>query len=316
MPYTNLTSRSDVAPLVPEEVSKELLGAVTDTSAVLQTFRRIPVSRNAVRFPVLSALPVAYWVNGDTGLKQTTEMAWSNKTMHIEEIATIVPVPDNVLADVEVNVWDEAMPYLTEAVARTLDEAVFFGVNAPGTFPTNLNAAAAAAGNDVTEGATAAEGGFFGDLDAAIGLLEDDGYDPSAIIAARSLRGRLRTARMSTGERLDQGRASADLTGFDGMNIVYPMRGQWPAGGAAGTSVRAFVGDFSEFVVGVRQDITVDVHNEGVIQDNTGAIVYNLLQQDMSALRLKFRVGWQVANRLNRDRPTESERYPVAVIRY
>ena len=27
--------------------------------------------------PVLSALPVAYFVNGDTGLKQTTEAAWA-----------------------------------------------------------------------------------------------------------------------------------------------------------------------------------------------------------------------------------------------
>jgi HK97 family phage major capsid protein len=62
----------------------------------------VPVGRAQVRFPVLSALPVAYWVNGDTGLKQTTEVNWTNKYLNIEEIAAIVPVPDNVVADAEV----------------------------------------------------------------------------------------------------------------------------------------------------------------------------------------------------------------------
>jgi HK97 family phage major capsid protein len=133
--YNNLTSRTDGGALIPEEVSKEMLGKATEQSAVLQMFRRIPVGRAQVRFPVLSALPVAYWVTGDTGLKQTTEVNWSNKYLNIEEIATIVPVPDNVLADVDANIWDEAMPYLSEAFARTLDSAVFFGTNAPSSFP-------------------------------------------------------------------------------------------------------------------------------------------------------------------------------------
>jgi hypothetical protein len=51
-----------------------------------------------------------------------------------------------------------------------------------------------------------------------------------------------------------------------------------------------------------------------VIQDNTGAIVYNLAQQDMSALRLTLRVGWQVANTINYDQPVEASRYPAGVL--
>jgi hypothetical protein len=90
------------------------------------------------------------------------------------------------------------------------------------------------------------------------------------------------------------------------------MRGLFPAGGVAGTNVRAFVGDWSEFVVGVRKDITMDVFREGVIQDNTGAIIYNLMQQDMSAVRLTFRIGWQVSNVVNYDQGVEANRYPAA----
>ena len=62
----------------------------------------------------------------------------------------------------------------------------------------------------------------------------------------------------------------------------------------------------------MRSDISFKVFTEGVIQDDTGAIVYNLMQQDMSAMRLTFRVGWQVANVINYDQSVEASRYPAA----
>jgi HK97 family phage major capsid protein len=310
--YNNITSRTDVQSLIPEEVSTSMLKTATSESAVLTQFRRVPVGRSQVRFPILSVLPVAYFVSGDTGLKQTTEQNWSNKFLNIEEVATIMPVPDNVLADVDVNIWDEAMPYLLEAFGRVIDAAVFFGVNAPGSWPTNISAAAAAAGNTVTEGAVATAGGFFGDIDNLISKVEDDGFDVSGFVAARSIKGKLRAARNSQGDRLDANRVNGSLDSIDGSTVSYPMRGMFPAGGAAGTSLRAFAGDFDQFVVGVRQDISMKVLTEAVIQDNTGAIIYNLAQQDMTAIRLTFRLGWQVSNLLNFDQPVEANRYPVA----
>lgn len=311
MPYDNLTSRTDTQALVPEEVSRDMLGRVSkETSATLQMFRRVPVARNQVRFPILSALPIAYFVNGDTGLKQTTEMAWSNKYLNVEELACIVPLPDNVASDIEsagIDVWAEIRPEIEVAIGRTLDAAVFFGTNAPASWPTNVNAATLAAGNTVTEGATTAEGGIQDDLDELIGLVEDDGYDASGIVAARSLKGKLRRARDTQGRRLDG--INADITEYSGMPIAYPMRGLFPTG-SGGT--RAFVGDFADdFVVGVRQDISFKVFDTGVIQNGSGDIVYNLLQQDMVAARFTFRVAWQVSNRINFDQPTEGSRYPV-----
>jgi HK97 family phage major capsid protein len=310
--YNNVISRTDAASLIPEEVSRDMIATATTESAVLSMFRKVPVGRNQVRMPVLSTLPVAYWVGGDTGLKQTTELNWANKFLNVEEIAVIVPVPDNVLADAEVNIWDEAMPYLVEAFGRTLDSAVFFGTNAPGSFPTNISAASAAAGNTVTEAATAANGGFWGDLDNTIGKVEEDGFDVNGFVAARNARGKLRAARNTQGDRLDAGRLDGALSQIDGLPVTYPMRGLFPSGGSAGTNVRLFAGDWSQFVVGVRQDISIKILTEAVIQDNTGAIMFNLAQQDMTAVRLTFRVGWQVANLVNNDQPTEANRYPVA----
>lgn len=317
MPFDNITSRSDGEALIPEEVSRAMLGKAVEDSAALQLFRRVPVSRKSVRFPILSALPTAYWVNGDTGLKQTTEMAWTNKFMTMEEIATIMPVPENVVADMEINIWDEAEPYLREAFARTLDAAVFFGSNAPASFPTAVVPAAVAAGNTVAEGtATAAQGGFMGDMDNLMAEVEEDGFDVSGYVAARSARRELRATRDTTGQKTDPGRVSPNISTLDGLPVHYPMRGLWPTGGATGSNVRVLAGDFDQFVVGVRQDISFKMLDQAVIQDNTGAIVYNLAQQDMVAMRLVFRVGWQVANTINNDQPTEADRYPAAVLTY
>ena len=311
MAYNNLTSRTDAAALIPEEVSRDLVTRATEESAVLQLFKRVPVGRAQTRMPVISALPVAYWVNGDTGLKQTTEVNWANKYLNIEEIAVILPVPDNVIADVEMNIWDEAMPYMTEAVGRTLDSAVFFGTNAPASFPTNIYSALDSAGNDITEGTAAASGGYMTDIDLALAALEADGYEADSIVAATSFKGKLRGARDANGQRLDAGRISGDLKMLDGMNIVYPMRGLWSTA-TGSTAPRAIFLQRDQFVVGVRQDISFKLFTEGVIQDDTGAIVYNLMQQDMSAMRLTFRVGWQVANVINYDQSTEANRYPAA----
>lgn len=311
MPYDSLISRTDAAALVPEEVSRAMLGRIRgEISAALQLFTRVPVARSQVRFPILSALPIAYWVTGDTGLKQTSEMAWANKYLNIEELAVIVPLPENVVNDLDdsgVDIWAEIRPDIEDAIGNAFDTAVFFGINAPASFPTNVNAAAAAAGNTATIGtATTAAGGIQDDLDVLIGLVEDDGYDPTGIVAKRSLKGLLRRARDTQGQRLAG--VNADYTEYEGLTIAYPARGLWPT---AVSTVRAFVGDFSEFVAGVRQDISFKVFDTGVIQDNTGAIVYNLLQQDMVAVRFTFRAGWQVSNRINSDQPVEANRYPV-----
>lgn len=321
MAYDSITSRTDAGALVPEEVSKELLhDYVPKQSAARAMFRPIPVGRNQVRVPVLSALPVAYFVGGDTGLKQTTEMAWSNKYLNIEEIATIFPIPENVMDDIDANIWDEAKPLLAEAAGRCLDNAVFFGVNAPSSYPTNIYSAAVAAGNVVDVGSAASAGGFYGDIDKLYGVVEDDGYEITGFVAATSAKKNLRAARDTQGRRLDTGRISGDLSLLDGLPVTYPMRGMFPvatngAGGSAAPGVSMFGGDWTQFVIGIRQDITFKVLDQAVIQDNTGAIMFNLAQQDMVALRLTFRVGWQVANTINNDQPNSANRYAAGVLR-
>ncbi len=71
------------------------------------------------------------------------------------------------------------------------------------------------------------------------------------------------------------------------------------------------LGDKTEGIVGTRQDIEVTMLDQAVIQDNTGAIIYNLAQQEMVAVKLVMRGAWEVANTINWLQQTESARSPV-----
>jgi HK97 family phage major capsid protein len=310
MPYDSLTTRADVAATIPEDVGAEIVKVADEMSAAMRFFRRIPMPANQTRFPVLSALPVVYWVNGDTGQKQTTEVAWTNKYINVEEMAAILPIPDAVAEDMEFNIWDRARPMLAEAIGRQLDATIFFGDSASGlNFPTNVAASAVAAGNVYARGtATAAQGGIAEDFNQLVGLVEADGFDVNGVISSRTYRRILRSARDTTGQKL----LDVSTGTLDDIPIQYSMRGLWPTGLSA---AELFAGDWDQFVLGIRRDITFEIFKEGVIQDNTGAIIYNLMQQDMSALRVTFRTGWQVANPLTREQATEANRYPASVLR-
>lgn len=308
MAYDNIISRTDAQALIPEDVATEIIQNMTKESAALTLMRRATMATNQQRMPVLSALPVAYFVNGDTGLKQTTEVAWSNKYLNAEEIACIVPIPEAVLEDASFDVWGEIRPKLEEAVGRTLDAAVFFGVNKPTSWPTDIAANAVSAGNTVARGtATAAQGGIATDISNLMGEVEDDGFDVNGFVTTRAYRRFLRNARATDGQKL----LDISLNTLEGERIVYAMGGLWPTGASA---AEMFAGDWTQFILAVRRDMTYKLLDQAVIQDNTGAIVYNLAQQDMVAMRLTFRAAWQVANFITHEEQTEANRYPIGVL--
>jgi HK97 family phage major capsid protein len=318
MAYNNIISRADAAALIPEEVAAGIIGHVAQQSAALAMFRHVTMSRAQQRMPVIAALPVAYFINpSDTGLKQTTEADWANKYLNAEEIAAIVPIPETVLDDTAFDVWGQVSPLLEEAIGRCLDAAVFFGVGAPASWPVAIVPSATAAGNVATAGTNAQEeGGIVGDISDLMGTVESDGYDVNGMVANRLLRAALRNARSTTGEQLADVPTNSVGTSPSnevyGVPITYPLRGLWPTGAGA---AQAVAGDFTEGILGVRQDITYKILDQAVIQDGAGAIQFNLAQQDMVAMRVVARFAWQVKATLTYDQPSNAQRYPFGVLK-
>jgi HK97 family phage major capsid protein len=309
VPYNNLVTRTNVAALVPEQVSNQMLTTIGEQSAMMAAGTRIPLASNQTRFPILSALPTAYFVNGDTGLKQTTEAAWANRYLYVEELATIVPIPESVMDDAGFDVFGAIRPLMETAIVRALDAAIIFGTTAPTTWATegNLVGKAVAAGNVVARGTNnAAAGGFHQDILDTVGTLELDGYFATAAIGNVTVRGRLRGVRDTTGQQIP---LPDDVPA---IQYAGSLAGLWPTGLSV---AELLIGDFTQLVIGIRQDMTYKVLDQAVLTDGAGAIQFNLPQQDMIALRLVFRAGYAVANPINLQQPTATARSPFAVLR-
>ena len=74
-------------------------------------------------------------------------------------------------------------------------------------------------------------------------------------------------------------------------------------------------GDFSQLVYSIRQDITFKLFTEGVVQNTDGSIAYNLMQNDMVALRAVMRLGWEIPNPINSVEKNKEKRCPFAVMK-
>lgn len=190
--FNSLITRTDASPLIPTDQAAQIIQALPQQSVALSLFRQVNMGTKITTLPVLDSLGQAYWVNGDTGLKQTTDVSWVGVDLVAEEIAAIVPVPDAVTADMSVSPWEAVRPLLVARIGAAIDAAVFAGVNKPPSWPTALIPAATAAGNSILADSTQANGGIATDMGEAFGVVELDGYDVSGVAAARSLRAMLR----------------------------------------------------------------------------------------------------------------------------
>lgn len=321
--YNSQVNRTGGQPLIPEQVQKEIVQGAIEQSAAMKLMKHVPMGTNQTRIPVLDAFPLAYFITGstlsdrDTGLKQTTTMSWDNVYLNAEEIAVIVPIPENLIKDVKYPLWDQIKPRIREAIAITLDAAVFFGTNAPSTWPTAIVPAAVAASNQVVAGTSSID--VLDDINEVMKTVEADGYEVTGFWGRTQLRGTLRGLRATTKELLfvPDNSTPADRIrsgSLFGEQIYFSRAGH--AGFATDAANYSLVaGQWDQAILGIREDIDMQMFREGVITDETGAIIYNLMQQDMVALRVTWRGGFAVPNPINRMQQTEASRYPFSVLK-
>ena len=310
--HAQIIDRTGAASLIPEENAREIIQGVVTQSAVLQRGRKLPnMSSKTYKMPVLDMLPIAYFVNGDTGAKKTTKQAWDKKFITAEEIAVIVPIPEAVLDDSDYDIWGEVKPRVIEAFGKVIDGAVLFDLDKPSTWRDGVVTTATKAGSVVT---LATGDDLYDKIMAEEGIIakiEESGYFVNGHMADISMRAKLRGLKDTTGNPIFKSDMQNGTTySLDGSPMNFPNNGAFDKSKALMIS-----GDFSQLVYAIRQDITFKLFTEGVVQNTDGSIAYNLMQNDMVALRAVMRLGWEIPNPINSMKTDKTKRCPFAILK-
>lgn len=315
MAYNDFIGRSNTGNMIPPEFVDEVIESTKENSVVLGMARRLrDMQRHEMKLTVEDALPMAYFVNGDNGTKGVTKSVWDGVTITAEEIAAIVPVPENVIDDSGTPIWSKVMPQLTEAAGALIDTAVLIGTNKPASWPnailteaqTRSHVKSVPANDPDYYDLILGEGGL-------IAMVEQDGFFVNGHVASIGLRAKLRGVRDEVGQPIfTPTMQGANSYMLDGVGVTFPHNG-----GISNATVLDIAGDWSQLVYSIRKDITFKVFDQGVITDpsNDNAIVANLMQQDMVALRMTMRLGFALPNPVNRVNPNKASRYPFAVLK-
>lgn len=314
--------------VLPVEYGREIIRGLIGRSKALELGRRLPDMRGKTyKLNVNSYLPVAGWVKNSQGVTPNSEGAEINRKpvstyafegvdLVAEELAVIVPIAEDTLADVEdfgIELASELEEQVIGAFQEAIDSAVFFGVGAPWTGFGGIVAGATSANATVAWNGQSGQS-FYDAINDAMTLVEKSGYLPNAIIGGPSINSAFRGSITQMGINVtDQGEIGrlarhVDLTGGFDESTAF-----------------AIVGDFRYLVYSFREEMSMKLLTESSIYDPvTGSRLYALAQQDMVALRFKMRLGFALPNPVNRVSGTLSSdgkyiekgsaAYPFAVI--
>lgn len=299
-----------------EEVVAQIIKDVEQTSTALALGNVHQMGAYQERLRVANSVPDAFWINGtttagdapfgssntdstnqfakDSGLKQTTNMTWDNLFIRPDELAVLVPMPDSWQDDSDL-AWDEIRASVGTAFAQAIDAAIFWGKSTTGhplptSFGTGIVHDAIAAGAFVVEG-TGVD--VADDYALLLQGLEERGFNATSAYVNAAESWRLRRLRSGGPEGLPiyQSLDAGGNATIYGRQLKEETNGTFRP-----TMATAIAGEFSNLHIGIRQNLTFRMFDEGTIQNAAGVTIYNAMQQDGQILRAVMRLGYVVAD--------------------
>jgi HK97 family phage major capsid protein len=312
MAYNDLLTRSDAAGLMEPEYADKILQDLPGKSAVLEMMSQEPTLNSNIRYyPIGISKPKAYFVNPtDVGTRQSTELKWEYADLAIEEISTFVVVPNNVLADSKFPIWDNVRPQLEGAIAELIDQTILYGgdgvTGKPATWPDGLVTQTDTANREVSLAACTDLYDALFSVNGTWTLVEQHGFEVTGNLANVKTKARIRELRSESGLPLFRNGELMDTTvKFPSLNTFDETKGLMLSG------------DFKQAIFALREDITYRIDTTGVISDpDTGAVIYNLAMQKMTAIYVDIRMGWQLPRPVNWYKQSATDRpLPFALLK-
>lgn len=294
-------SRTEVATLIQEEYANTLLNAAVEGSTALSAFPTISMGSKLTHLPVLATLPEAGWVSESAtepeGVKPQSQVTWADRTLVAEELAVIIPVHEDVLADCTVAALDDIARLGGQAIGKKFDQAVFFGTEKPASWVSPALLPAAISAGQAVENVTgdANESDLVGATNQVAEKIALAGWQPDTLVSSLAIRYQVANVRDGLGNPIFRDES------FNGFRTFFNRNGAWDAESAA-----AIIVDSTRVRIGVRQDITVKFLDQATL--STGL---NLAERDMVALRLKARFAYVLGTAAT---PMGDNKVPVGAV--
>lgn len=295
IPGTDFIDRHSAHALIPPEISREIIQGAERYSVGLRIFRRARnMMRDELLMPALSMLPQGGWLNSDNAIKPLTSQAWEMVEMYAEEYAARVIIPDNVREDAAYDMWGEILPRLQEVYGKAFDQAVFMGIDKPRRFRSDLVTACIQAGAVISSTTNLNQ-----DISDALSLVEQSGFNPTALVGGVSMKARFRMNVDSVGRPLW-------MPFVEQLDKYYLDNGAWDD-----TRAMFIVGDFSQAIYSVREDMTVRISSDAATNMSDG--LHSMFDEDSQVMRAKWRIGFAIPNPINILNQTNT-RFPFALV--
>jgi HK97 family phage major capsid protein len=231
--------------------------------------------------------------------KPVTGAEYAEVTCDIVKAATIVMYTEELIEDAQEDPTILINQDVRAAFSDYIDSNAL-GRNAAGTIVSAFN-------SELTETTQTIELGTTADrvalaVSGAMGLVEGNGYNPTGIILAHDAKQHFRDARMAT-ETTQQVYAAQEgafvqpTPTLYGLPIGYTTNLQTFAGAAAAGRVVGVVGDFSQALLAIRNDIRIKFSDQATV--DVGGTQHRLWQQNKVASLWEMRLGF-VVHDLNR----------------
>lgn len=229
--------------------------------------------------------------------KPATGAELAELTLDIVKAAGVVMLTEELIEDAGPGLLQRIDADIREAFAEYIDQNAL-GRNAAGTIVGSFNTELEGTTSSVELGGT-------GDalavaISSAMNTIEAAGYNPTAVIAANDVSAHIRNARSAVDATMplyvDGFQANPGVPNIFGLPILRTTNLSTFSGAAAAGRIVAIVGDFSQALFAVRNDIRRKVSDQATI--DVSGTAHRLWQQNKLGVLWEMRCGF-VAHDLN-----------------
>lgn len=273
---------SNVADILPKEISDEIWAKALEESAVMQLAQQIALPGPGVTVPVITGDAAADWV-GETAEKPVSEAALNKKVIKPYKLAVIELFSNEFKRDLP-RVYDELARRLPSSIGKKFDETVFAGTT-PGTGFDVLTNSSAVNIQDTSDSKT-----IYKQLVAALSTVAAADAELTGWAFSPKADPILLGAVDTTGRPIFVPTANDGAIGsLLGAPVVRTRRSY-----KQGTSNDAlgFAGDWSQAFWGIVDGINISISEEATVNDGTNQI--NLWQRNMFAIRVEAELAFAV----------------------